>query len=415
MSYFHEFRLHWRALLASSIGHGAGLAVSAYVIGTFAPPLMQEFGWSKSDFALLGTVTLLTLPVLPLIGRLTDLFGVRPVVTIGVIFLPLSYLALSEFDGQLSVFMAIAVLQVVIGTTTTSTVYSRLVAERFERARGMSLAIMASAPALAGAFAAPLLSDYIDEQGWRAGYRMLAALSAGFGLVALVMIPKSSGRAIAARVHRRARHDYGVILRHPAFWVIAGGIFLCNIPQALHGVQLKLMMLENGLDSAGAARVVSLYAIGVLIGRFACGLALDRYPAHMVAAVSMAIPSVGMLMIASPLDAPWVVASAVALMGLSQGAEGDVAGFLVMRHFEVGVYSSVLGIVIASLGVASASGAALLSLSFKYSDGYDTFLWFSAGGVLLGGLLFLLLGSAPRRVEPDNSNARQSPHGGDGI
>ncbi|MGH8523486.1 MAG: hypothetical protein ACREXY_04505 [Gammaproteobacteria bacterium] len=58
----------------------------------------------------------------------------------------------------------------------------------------------------------------------------------------------------------------------------------------------------------------------------------------------------------SRLDAPWALALAVALMGLSQGAEGDVAGFLVMRHFGIGVYSSVLGIVIASLGVTSAAG-----------------------------------------------------------
>lgn len=392
--YLHEFRSHWRALLASSIGHGAGLAVSAYVIGTFAPPLMQEFGWSKSDFALLGTATLLTLIALPAIGRLTDLFGVRPVAAVGVVFMPLSYLALSEFDGQLRTFILVAVLQVIIGATTTSTVYSRLVAERFKRARGLSLAIMASAPAVVGGIAAPLLSDYIDESGWRAGYRLMAVLSAVFGLTALLLIPKADGATAAQRAHRYAKRDYGAILRQRAFWVIAGGIFLCNVAAPLHGAQLKLMLLDNGLDTGTAARIVALYATAVVIGRFACGVALDRWSAHLVAAISMSLPSLGMALIASPADATWALGAAVALMGLSQGAEGDVAGYLVMRHFAVGVYSSVLGLVIAALGLASAIGAASLSVTFKVGGGYENFLTFSAVAVLIGGLLFLLLGAA---------------------
>ncbi|HSW11888.1 MAG TPA: MFS transporter [Solimonas sp.] len=392
MTYLGELRTNWRALLASTIGHGAGLAASAYIIGTFAPHLIQEFGWSKSDFALLGTATLLTLVCLPVIGRLTDLFGVRRVAVTGAVFLPLSYLALSVFNGELRVFIGIVMLQVVLGTTTTSTVYSRLVAERFELARGLGLAIMASGPAIVGAIGAPLLSDYIDAEGWRAGYRALAIFTAIFGLLALLLIPPHEALTPVMRQKRRTARDYRAIARSPAFWVIAGGIFLCNIPQPLHGLQLKLMLLDNGASAAAASRMISLYAVGVIIGRFVCGLALDRLPAHIVAAVSMALPSIGMFMIASALDAPWALATAVLLMGLSQGAEGDIAGYLVLRHFSVSIYSSVLGPVIAALGIASALGAGLLSLALKFTGGYDLYLALTAIGVLAGSGLFLLLG-----------------------
>ena len=400
MGYLHEFRTHWRPLLASTIGHGAGLAVSAYIIGTFAPPLMQEFGWSKSDFALLGTATLLTLVCLPVIGRITDLFGVRWVALVGVLFLPVSYLALSRFDGDLRMFVAITMLQVLLGTTTTSTVYSRLVAERFERARGLGLAIMASGPAIVGAIAAPLLSGFIEENGWRAGYEVMAALSAVFGMAAILLIPSDlDPRPSLRRAHRSAR-DYAVILRCRAFWVLAGGMFLCNIPQPLHGAQLKLMLLDNGLDTVRAGWVISLYATGVIIGRFACGIALDRLPAHLVAAVSMSVPSVGMLLIASPLDSAWALALAVMLMGLSQGAEGDIAGYLVVKHFGLEIYSSVLGLIIAALGLASALGSLLLSRSLASAGDYTLFLILSAIGVMIGGLVFVMLGA------PGNSDVR---------
>jgi len=392
MAYLNEFRVNWRALLAGTMGHGAGLAASAYIVGTFAPHLLQEFGWSRSDFALLGTATLLTLVCLPLIGRLTDLFGVRRIALLGVLFLPLSYLALSVFNGELRVFIGITMLQVVLGTTTTSTVYTRLVAARFEQARGMALAVVASGPAVVGALGAMLLSDFIDAHGWRAGYRAVAVFSAVFGLLALLLVPADERPAPALRQRRSAMRDYPAIARTPAFWVICGGMFLCNIPQPLHGLQLKLMLLDNGASSALAAMLVSLYATGVIIGRFACGLALDRLPAHTVAAVGMSLPAIGMLLLASPLDAQWALVTAVLLMGLSQGAEGDIAGYLVVRHFGVEIYSSVLGLTIAALGVASAIGAMLLSQALKLSGGYAEFLVLTAISVLLGSFLFLLLG-----------------------
>jgi MFS family permease len=170
-------------------------------------------------------------------------------------------------------------------------------------------------------------------------------------------------------------------------------MFLCNLAAPLHGPQLKLMLLDNGAGAAYAATLVSMYATGVIIGRFACGIALDRLPAHRVAAVSMGLPSIGMLMIASPLDGAWMLASAVLLMGLSQGAEGDIAGYLVVRHFGVKIYSSVLGLVIASLGAATSIGAIILSQLLKPSDSYTGFLVLTAGTVLIGSLLFLLLGT----------------------
>ncbi len=401
MSYFAEFRINWRSLLASTIGHGAGLGVMAYVIGTFAPHLLQEFGWSRSDFALLSAATLLTLLCLPLIGRATDLFGVRNVAIIGVLCLPLTFLALSELEGSFRTFMGITVLQVMLGTTTTSTVYSRLVAERFVNARGMGLAIMASGPALAGAIGSPLLSEYIDEHGWRAGYRAMALFTAGFGVLALLLIPRGQRPAAAVARARSAPRDYSAIFGSPAFWMIAGGMFLCNVAAPLHGPQLKLMLLDNGAGAANAATLVSLYATGVVIGRFACGFALDRWPAHLIAAFSMGLPSIGMFMLASSFDAAWMLASAVLLMGLSQGAEGDIAGYLVVRHFGVRIYSSVLGLIVASLGAASALGAVLLSQFLKPSDSYTGFLVFSAVLVMIGSLLFLMLGTrAANRTVP---------------
>ena len=110
------------------------------------------------------------------------------------------------------------------------------------------------------------------------------------------------------------------------------------------------------LCAFGATTVYGVQAMGV--GGFFGNLIPDT---GMSGAAGLAM-SIGMFLIASPLDAWWTLWVAVSLMGLSQGAEGDLAGYLVVRHFGVGIFSSVLGLIIAALGVASSLGALLLSL-----------------------------------------------------
>ena len=393
MTYLGELRSHWRPLLAAAVGLGSGLSLNLYITSIFAPYLLADFGWSKSQFALTGSMTLLTLFCMPVIGRLTDRFGVRRMATVGVVAMPLSFLAFSAYHGGIGGFVVIYGLQIVIGTATSATVYSRLVAERFDLARGIALAIVSCGPALVGAIGSPLLNGFIEAHGWRAGYQALAAFSTFTGAIALMLVPslpKAAAKVMTAQ--RPASRDYAQIIRQPAFWILVGGIFLCSPTLALHNQQMKMMLLDNGASSSAAAMMISSYAVGVIVGRFACGLALDRLPAHAVAAISMGLPSIGLFMIASSFDSTPVLAAGVMLMGLSMGAEGDIMGFLVMRYFGVQVYSSVLGLSVAGLGIASAMGSALLSLSLKLTDSFTPFIVFCGFSVLIGASLFTLLG-----------------------
>ena len=388
-----ELRVNWRALSAAALGLGSGLLLNSYITSIFAPHLLREFGWTKAQFALLGTAPLILLVCLPVVGRLTDLFGVRRVATIGVLTWPLSFIVLSLFDGGLHEFVAIYFLQLILATTTSTTVYSRLVAERFTQARGLAFAIAACGPAMLGAVGAPFLSALIDSHGWRAGYQALAALTAIAGLVVLVLIPPSTvSGSRPIKTPRRAAKDFPLIVRSTAFWLIGIAMFLCNLPQTLHSNQMQLVLLDNGASSTVASMMISIYAVGVMIGRFLCGIALDRMPTHLVAAVCMGLPSLGLFLIASSFDAPLTLAFAMLLIGFSQGAEGDVLAYVVTRFFALEIYSSVLGLLTAFLGAATAGGALLLSLTLNFTETFTLFVLLGAVATLLGSGLFLLLG-----------------------
>jgi MFS family permease len=167
--YWEELRTQWRVLAAAFVGLSGGLMVISYTIGVMGPYLVAEFHWPRSAMALITTLGLLSVLVLPVVGRVTDKIGVRRTALVGIILGPLVYLALSQLN-DLRTYAILFAVQSVFLTTTTPPVYCRIIVQYIKRARGMALAIVASGPALTFAIGGPLLNSFVAVHGWRTGY-----------------------------------------------------------------------------------------------------------------------------------------------------------------------------------------------------------------------------------------------------
>ena len=62
------------------------------------------------------------------------------------------------------------------------------------------------------------------------------------------------------------------------------------------------------------------------------------------------------------------------------------------RRFSLTIYSTVLSILSAAIGVSSAVGAFILSRTLHASESFNGFLTFAGSAAFVGGALFLLLG-----------------------
>lgn len=395
MNKLAELRSSWRFLAAAFVGLASGYTLNLYLANTFAPYLLHEFGWSKSQFALLGETVLVAIVTLPVVGRLTDAFGARRMVAVGASLTPLLFVALSRMNGSFSCFFLLNVLQTIVGTMTTSLVYSRLIAQNFHRMRGLALAVAACAAPAIGALVTRPLVAFIDLHGWRAGYLLVAAATAVGGAIAFALIPPprvTASAPIGPAAASRTWGDYREIFGSSAFRSIAAGMLLCNFTLMVQSSQLKLVLLDRGLASQTASSMLSVYALGIVIGRIACGLALDRFATHVVAALSLGLPCIGLFILASGLHGiPWV-ALAVMTVGLSMGAELDVVAYLAARYFRRDIYSTVYGLIVPMVSLSGAAGSLLLSLTIRSTGAFNLFLYLAAAATLLGSSFFLLLG-----------------------
>ncbi len=189
--------------------------------------------------------------------------------------------------------------------------------------------------------------------------------------------------------------DYRAILATPSFRIIMAGIFLVCLASLALPAQLKLILIDRKAGVEQAALMVALFSAGIAIGRLSCGAALDRFPPQIVASIALGVPSIGLFILATGLTQPWLLAVSVAMIGVSMGAELDIATYMVMRWFRPEIYSSVYGLIAAGTGMSGVGGSLLLSITLKYSGGFDLYLYICAVAMATGAAIFLLLGRHP--------------------
>src|ERR1700722_9139770 len=97
-----EWRRNWRVVVGSAIGIASGLSVWSFVVSSFVQPQQQAFGWSRGEMALAFTASIVAAFLSPLAGRLTDRFGVRPVLLTAMVLLGLDYIAMANMNGSLA-------------------------------------------------------------------------------------------------------------------------------------------------------------------------------------------------------------------------------------------------------------------------------------------------------------------------
>jgi MFS family permease len=404
MSYLGELKANIRPLAAASLGSGTSLSLFSYTNSVFAPHLVKEFGWSRSQFALVGLTMLTTLFLLPLIGRFTDRLGVRRVAMVGTILVPLCFVGYSMQQGSFAYFLLISTAVLACGSLTSTLVYTRLIAENFERATGLALTIVNCTPAVLAMLVVPLLNEAIESFGWRVSYLGVGAMALAGGIAALALTPRHVGPGRepppgqnepdlpdGPELHLPRKGDYPVILRSKTFWIIIVGMFLCLLQTPLHASQMNLMLVDNAITPQQAANIVSIYAFGTIVGRVGCGLALDRFSTPIVTGLSMVLPAIGFFVLGTDLNGVAVIAAAMFLVGLSVGAESDLISYLVARYFKLRIYNTTLSLLFCASFLASAVGAGLISLTLKLADSFSPFLFLVSGSVAFGGLLFFFL------------------------
>ncbi len=415
-----ELRAHPGPVVASMMGLAFSIATLGftYSIGAFVNPLVAQFGWTRQQ--ILGVQPLITVAVVTLsalTGWFADRHGVRRLILVSQLLFGLGFFALAAWLDSLASLYLLYFLLAVAGGGTLGIGFARILAQRFERQRGLALGIAMSGTGLCGFLVPPYATWAIEQFGWRGGYVALGLLPLCIALplswrflhddpATLLRPAAGAGAAAGTADGARASETRAIPSGAPGltflqalhgrhFWFMAVGLFSCSGMMTALITNAVPLLQENGNGASAAALVASVFGIAVVVGRVAVGGLIDRYWGPMVGAALIFPAALAVVALASFSPGIGPSALIVFVAGLAAGAEVDLMAYLASRYFGLREF----GRIFAALYVGFALGPGVMVPLFgrlrDLSGSYDSGLYMVAAGIALFGVLLLGLGPYP--------------------
>jgi MFS family permease len=396
----------WWIVLVAIVGQSFGIAATlVYTFGVFAKPLAAEFKSSRGSIAL--AVSLLDIAVgfsAPLVGRLVDRYGTRRIIVFSLLSLSASLAALSFVQPPLWHLYAIYMLAGSLGVATAPVTYSRVIANWFDRKRGLALGFSSVGVGL-GAFIGPSLAQFlIDQRGWRQAYLGLAGFVLLVALPAVAIFLRASPEEVgllpdgasapiipASRTTSVPGMTLSEAIRTRTFWLLCSIFFAiaaCGTGATAH---LAPFLTDHGVSGRSAAFAASIFGFASIIGRVGSGYLVDRFFAPRVAAVMFAGAAVGIAMLSSGVTGSAAYLAAF-LIGLAIGTENDVMPFLISRYFGMRSMAELYGCAFGSYTLGNATGRYLIAAGFDHTGSYRIPFACACCAVLLATLATFALG-----------------------
>lgn len=396
-----EWRRHGSIILPCLAGNLLG-AVHSYALGPMVGPLESEFGWSRAEITSgLLVISIIAMFAAPLVGMALDRFGVRRIAIPGVL-LYCAALALLGMANQSVVFWWL--LWGLLGLANmfiAPMVWAAAVNGRFDKHRGMALALAMCGYSLAAVFVPYLTTVLIEWLGWRGSYLALAMISCLFVLPLVVALfhdmPKPTHSQTDNPATRAARSaEVRQLLRSRRFLKLAGAVVIFTVALCALTTNGVPVLIGEGFDRTTAAAIAGFIGLGSITGRLAGGFLLDRFDAKTVAAASVAVPVVAVLLLLQTQGSQTAASAAFFVIGLSGGTELDACAYLAARHFGMRNFGALFGMISGLILLANGIAPAGANYIYDTTGSYDLALWIVAGLFSISAAIFLSLGRYPQ-------------------
>ena len=401
---YGEFAAGWPVVFSSMIGIGLGLSpVPFYTVGILAPHLAQAFGWSFG--AIFFGVTITTFVVIlfsPVVGILSDRYGVRRVALTSLVLFGLSFMGFALSNGSIVLFYFNWGLVALVGAGTLPITWTRAVNNFFDIRKGLALGLSLLGTGLFGYLVKPFTAWVIAGYGWKAAYLAIGALPLLVAFPIAFFAFHDAGPRRQSAAERRAGDSArrastpGLTAREVfadwRFWLI--GIAFLPISFTVGGTipNLENILKINGFAPATVVGLASIVGLSVVFGRAASGWILDRFWAPGVAVVLLSLPALACWLLGHGPFGYGVTATAIFMVGFAAGVEYDLLAFLTARYFGMKSYGIVYGALYSFFSLGAGVGPAIFGTAFDKSHSYIAPLTVAAFAIIGGGVMLLGLG-----------------------
>jgi MFS family permease len=375
--------------------------VGTYVtFGVFFKPLLAEFDWSRATLSGAHSLTFLIAGIFGIIvGRLTDRFGPRILMTGAGFFYGSSVLLMSTINAPWQLYLFYSLL-FGVGLSAVDVITLSTTARWFVRRRGVMTGIVKMGTGC-GQMIMPLVASMlIAGFGWRRAYVLIG----GMAMVLIVLIAQLLRRdpahmgllPDAARTETSGSESFEretsfpEAIRDRQFWTI----FFANLAVcfSLMSVMLHIVphAMDIGISSTAAAGILSTIGGVSMVGRFFIGNAIDRIGNRrsMIFCFVLLIIVLLWLQLSKEL---WMLYLFAAVYGFTHGGFFTVISPIVAEYFGIRSHGLLFGMAVFAGTVGGFIGPLFAGSIFDLTASYRVAFWgcLCAAAIGLGLILSL--------------------------
>lgn len=350
--------------------------------GLFLISVTEEFGISRSQYTLNTTVISVAMMIVSMnAGRIFGTLGVKRVMTVSSIILPVAYFFFSKATNIYMFYAISAVVGLCLGLCGMVPM-STLITRWFNEKKGLATGLAFTGSGLGGMVLQPIIGKLIVANGWRSTYAILAVvmfvLVVPFTVFVLKDSPADKGLEPYGGVKKTEENaevsaEDGMTLaqarKKPYFWMYLPLVTLSSAAACSMVQTVSPYVTDLGFDPTVAASLSAL-SLGILAGcKVLLGQIFDKKGSLFSTVMSLACLVAAAACYAMATNTAFLYAGIV-ISGL--GIAYTTVGYPINTQSMFGKkdYSAIYGNVASFSAVGTALGTPITSLIFDATGSY---------------------------------------------
>lgn len=400
---------------ARGVYYGWWVLSATFVLGVLSGGIFSHsnaifFGPIKRDLGLNSAQTSLIFSLAraegsfagPIVGRLVDRFGSRPMIIAGGLVASSGFIMLHWVDSYL-VFVLVFVGVVATGKSTgLGQVLLSAVNQWFIRRRSLAMSICITGFSSGGAVLLPLITIGVNSIGWR-DVMLYSGIFMGIAVIPLASLVQHSPERMGiepdlplpekegGQEPQAPVVDFTVrqALRTRAYWILFSGSMLRITLWGVISVHSVEMFVWKGMSQETAGLMFSLMFFLSIPMRLVAGFLGDRVPLQPMMSGGMVAAALGVLAMLV-VDGNTGVYLFVLLMAMEQG--GSTLNWVALGNFfGRSSFATIFGIMSVAFNLGMLVSPIYAGILFDRTDSYTLVLVSCLPIYVISGVVFLIV------------------------
>lgn len=356
------------------------MALTTTALSFFIEPVCEELGLGRGSFTIYySLMTASGAFSIPFHGQIINKKGVRGILTVSAFWIAAGLFGFS-LSTKLWMFYAVAAFMGIFGTSFLSLCANVIVQQAYSSVRASSLlGLVMSGSGVGGMILSMVMPGFIENFGWRTGYRLLGICWLVLVLGALLLLGNIQ---LIGSVGKRHTPVDGMTrdeaMKSPKLYLLVAVIFILS---AACGIQQQIPSVLGGFGygTAQVSTMMSFFTAALAVGKILQGILYSRLGPARGGYIIIAVFGLSFVLLCFPgMAYPALVALAVGM-----GCVTTLMPIVTRFVFGAREYAAIWSILSTASSIGTLIATPLFGMAYDATGSYTPAMAVSAGALFV--------------------------------